>query len=166
MKAIIQYLSFSVWLISLIIMPWKSIYVVTRGKISLVSWLNNIPLLFKTCNFFIHTSTEGHLRLFPYLRYCYWCCNNKRGAWMHIQLLRCVWFCNSLNCSLPDSSSMEFSRQKYWSRSPFPAPWDLPDPGIETASLMSPALAGEFFTSAPPEKPYLTAGTWKDAQHH
>ena len=27
-------------------------------------------------------------------------------------------------------------------------PWDLPDPGIEPASLMSPALAGGFFTTS------------------
>ena len=35
---------------------------------------------------------------------------------------------------------------------PFPSPEDLPDPGIEPASLTSPALAG-FFTAAPPGKP-------------
>jgi len=33
--------------------------------------------------------------------------------------------------------SMVFSRQEYWSGLPFPAPEDLPDPGIE---LRSPAL--------------------------
>ena len=44
--------------------------------------------------------------------------------------------------------SMEFSRPKYWSRSPFPPPGDLPDLGIETVSLMSPALAGRFFTTS------------------
>ena len=27
--------------------------------------------------------------------------------------------------------SMGFSRQEYWSELPFPAPGDLPDPGIE-----------------------------------
>ena len=32
---------------------------------------------------------------------------------------------------------MRFSRQEYWSGLPFPAPGDLPDPGIE---LVSPAL--------------------------
>ena len=31
--------------------------------------------------------------------------------------------------------SMEFSRQEYWSGLPFPPPVDLPDPGIEPASL-------------------------------
>ena len=42
---------------------------------------------------------------------------------------------------------MGFSRQEHWSGLPFPAPGDLPDPGIETASLVSPALAGGFFTT-------------------
>ena len=30
---------------------------------------------------------------------------------------------------------------------PFPTPGDLPDPGIKPASLVSPALAGGFFTT-------------------
>ena len=38
--------------------------------------------------------------------------------------------------------SMGFFRQEYWSGLPCPPPGDLPDPGIEPASLMSPALAG------------------------
>ena len=40
-----------------------------------------------------------------------------------------------------------FSRQEYWGGLPFPSPEDLPDPGIKPASLMSPALAGRFFTT-------------------
>ena len=43
--------------------------------------------------------------------------------------------------------SVGFSRQEYRSGLPFPTPGDLPDPGIEPASLMSPALAGGFFTT-------------------
>ena len=43
--------------------------------------------------------------------------------------------------------SMGFFRQEYWSGLPFPTPGDLPDPGIQTVSLASPALAGGFFTS-------------------
>ena len=42
---------------------------------------------------------------------------------------------------------MGFSRQEYWSGLPFPAPGDIGDPGTESTSLMSPALAGRFFTS-------------------
>ena len=41
--------------------------------------------------------------------------------------------------------SMGFCRQEYWSGLPFPSPGDLPNPGIEPASLASPALASEFF---------------------
>ena len=42
---------------------------------------------------------------------------------------------------------MGFSRQEYWSGLSCPPPRDLPDPGIEPASLKSPALAGGFFTT-------------------
>jgi len=48
---------------------------------------------------------------------------------------------------------MEFSRNEYWSQLPFCSPRDLLDPGIESASLASPALAGRFFTTLPPGKP-------------
>ena len=46
--------------------------------------------------------------------------------------------------------STGFPRQEHWSAWPFPSPRDLPNPGIEPAS---PALAGRFFTTAPPGKP-------------
>ena len=45
--------------------------------------------------------------------------------------------------------SMGFSRQEYWNGLPFPSLGDLPNPGIEP---VSPALAGRFFTTEPPEK--------------
>ena len=44
--------------------------------------------------------------------------------------------------------SMGFFRQEYWSGLPCPPPGDLPDPGIELASLMSPTLAGRLFTTS------------------
>ena len=44
--------------------------------------------------------------------------------------------------------SMGFSRQEYWRELPFPPPGDLPNPGIEPVSLVSPALAGGFFTTS------------------
>ena len=47
---------------------------------------------------------------------------------------------------------MEFSRQEYWSGLPFPSPGNLPNPGIKSASPISPALAGRFFT---------TSATWE-----
>ena len=44
--------------------------------------------------------------------------------------------------------SMRFSRQEYWSGLPFPSPGDLPNSRIKPVSLMSPALAGGFFTTS------------------
>ena len=43
--------------------------------------------------------------------------------------------------------SMGFSRQEYWSALPFPPPGGLFNPGIKPRSLLSPALAGGFFTT-------------------
>ena len=43
--------------------------------------------------------------------------------------------------------SIGFSRQEYWSGLPCHSPGDLPSPGIEPVSLMSPALASWFFTT-------------------
>ena len=43
---------------------------------------------------------------------------------------------------------MGFSKQEYWSELPYPSPGDLPDPGIEPASLRSPALADGFLTTS------------------
>ena len=51
--------------------------------------------------------------------------------------------------------SMEFSMQENWSGLPFPTPGDLSEPGTESVSLVSPALAGGFFATEPPGKPHL-----------
>ena len=42
---------------------------------------------------------------------------------------------------------IRFSRQEYCGGLPFPSPQDLPNPVIEPKSVMSPALAGGFFTT-------------------
>ena len=57
----------------------------------------------------------------------------------------------------PVSSVLEFPRQEYWSGLLFPSPGNLPDPGIK---LETSALAGEFFTTKPSEKP-LHRYIWK-----
>ena len=48
---------------------------------------------------------------------------------------------------------MGFSREADWRGLPFPPPGDLPDPGVEPMSLMSPALAGGFLPLVPAGKP-------------
>ena len=60
-----------------------------------------------------------------------------------------VWFFATLwTVARQAPLSMGFSRQEfYWSRLSCPSPGDLPNSGIETMSLTSPALAGGFFTS-------------------
>ena len=68
---------------------------------------------------------------------------------------QCPILCDPVDCSPAAPLSMEFSRQEYWCGLPFPTPGDLPDPGIEPASLVSPALAGRFFTTGPLGKPNL-----------
>ena len=47
--------------------------------------------------------------------------------------------------------SMGFPRQESWRGLPFLPPGDLPDPEIKPGS---PALAGRFFTTEPPGKPF------------
>ena len=72
---------------------------------------------------------------------------------LHVCVLSCfscVWLCTTLwTVARQGPLSMRFSRQKYWSGFPCPPPGDLPDPGIEPASLRSPALTGRFFTTLP-----------------
>ena len=61
-------------------------------------------------------------------------------------------FCNARDCSPPGSSVQGIFSQEYWSWLSFPTPGDLPDPGIEPASLASSSLAGRFFTIVLPRK--------------
>ena len=66
----------------------------------------------------------------------------------HVLLFLILWTADS-----QATLSMELLRQEYWSGLQFPTPGDLPDPGIELKFPVSPALAGEFFTTEPPGKP-------------
>ena len=50
--------------------------------------------------------------------------------------------------------SLGFSRQEYWSGFPFPPPGDLPNPRSNPCLLPSPALAGGFFSTESPGKPW------------
>ena len=60
----------------------------------------------------------------------------------HVQLFVTLW-----TVTHQASLSTGFFRQEYWSGLPCPPPGDLPDPGIKPASLLSPVLAGRFFTT-------------------
>ena len=55
------------------------------------------------------------------------------------------------------ASSMEFSRQEYWTGLPCPPPGNLSDPRMEPTSPSSPTLAGRFPT---------TSATWGAQTHY
>ena len=55
-----------------------------------------------------------------------------------VRLFETVW---TVTCQAPPS--MGLSRQEYWSEFPYPPLGDLPDPGIQPASPVSPALQAE-----------------------
>ena len=66
---------------------------------------------------------------------------------------QCPTLCDPWTAASQAPLSMEFFRQEYWSRgSTGQGPGDLSDPGIEPVSLVSPELAGRFFTTLPPGK--------------
>ena len=72
----------------------------------------------------------------------------------YAQLLSCIQlFVISWTVALETPLSVGSSRQEYCSGLPFSSPGSLPNPGIEFTSLVSPALAGRFFTTEPPGKP-------------
>ena len=81
----------------------------------------------------------------------------KGGRWalalhhaLHRACMHCVWLFGTLwTVARQPPLSMRFSRQEQWSGLPCPPPGDLTDPGIEPSSLMSPTLAGGFFSSFP-----------------
>ena len=76
------------------------------------------------------------------------CCLLSRFS--HVRLFVTLW---TIACQTP--LYMGFCRQEYWSGLPCPSPGDLPDPGMEPVSLLSPALAGGFLT---------TSATWETSK--
>ena len=58
----------------------------------------------------------------------------------------CLTLFDPRDCSPQAPLSMGFSRQAYWSGLPSHTPADLSNPGIQLESLVSPAMAGRFFT--------------------
>ena len=64
----------------------------------------------------------------------------------------CLTLCDSMVCSPPGSPVHGVFRHEYWSVLLFPSIGDLPDPGTAPTSVMSVALADEFFTTESPGK--------------
>ena len=94
-----------------------------------------------------------------------WCSSKKHKLWsqsvfLYVMALFCMCVCllkrfshvwlfatpGPVTCQAP--LSMGFFRQGYWIGLPHSPPGDLPDLGIKLVFLISPALAGRFFTTS------------------
>ena len=83
------------------------------------------------------------------------------NCFSHVQLFVTPW---TAACQAP--LSMEFSSQEHWTGLPCPPPGDLLDPGIESLSLISPALVGGFIPlSLPGKLIYLYVSEKKSVSH-
>ena len=83
-----------------------------------------------------------------YIIYIYACVLNH---FRHVQLFVTLW---------TTPLSMGFSREECWNGFPCPPPGDLPNPRIQSASLGSPALGGEFFTTSTPGEAHKYRLPW------
>ena len=72
-----------------------------------------------------------------------------------LSLQLCPTLCDPSNGRPPGSPVPGILQAKHWSGLSFPSPGDLPNPGIEPASLAFPALAGGLFS---------TSATWEALQ--
>ena len=129
---------------------WEKIYQVyfTMHTPSMEKKMSNKNKIFKLLfyifflSFLIYLSRSPNFTLSPWFNVLY-------TLWVYAKWLQsCPTLWNPMDCSPQLPLSKGFSRQEYWSGLPCPPPVDLPDPGIEPASLMSPAIARRFFTTS------------------
>ena len=73
---------------------------------------------------------------------CVCVCMRVLSRFSPVQLYATLW-----TVAFQAPLSMGFSRQEHWCGLPCFPPGSLPDPEVESVSLMSPALAGGFFTA-------------------
>ena len=128
-----------------------SLIIVMMNMFSYSCW-SFVCLPLRKCLF----SSSTHFLIGLFGGFWYWVCMYELllcfgCVCVHAQSLSCAWLFVvpwTVPCQAP--LSMEFFRQEYWSSLPFPPPGDLPDSGVEPTYLVSPVLAGGFFTTVPP----------------
>ena len=75
--------------------------------------------------------------------------NLRQSVYMHAKLLQlCLTLRGPMDSSLPGSSIHGILQARILEWVACPPPGDLPNPGIKPMSLISPALAGRFFTNS------------------
>ena len=110
----------------------------------------------------LHSTSERNMLL----KILHFCSVSSVVCLLCAQMLSCVWlFVTPWIAVCKASLSMGFSWQEYWGGLPFPPPGDLPNQEMEPMSLMSPALAGEFFTTRTTSEkamaPHSSTLAWK-----
>ena len=65
-----------------------------------------------------------------------------------LSLQSCPTLCHPMDCSPPGSFVHGILQARILEWVPCPPPGDLPNPGIESESLIAPALTGGFFTTS------------------
>ena len=120
--------------------------------------ISNKVLLYSTGNYIQHPVTNYYGK--EYEEECIYTCNwiivlysrNQHNTGNQLcggkSLSRVQLFATLWTVAHQAPLSMGFSRQGYWSGLPHPPPGDLPNPGIEPESVMSPALAGGFLNAS------------------
>ena len=136
-------------------------------------------VFFWKCVYFTHRYVVLFVHLFVFFFFFFFFCltqipgrleSQKRN---HCELFCHVWlFVTPWTVAHQAPLSMGFPRQEYWNGVSFPPPGDLPHPGNELESPLSPELAGGFFTTSvtweAPEKEWTSAkhpGKLVKAQH-
>ena len=115
-----------------------------RVAACIISFHTPVPL--GSCSPFLHC-TDGEIETL-----CGLSLSQGGGAGVFAAVSTLLWrscsvvsdICNPIDCSHQAPLFMGFFRQEYWSGLPCPPPGDLPNPGTELPSLMSPSWADGF----------------------
>ena len=83
-----------------------------------------------------------------HLLHCRWILYHWASREAHMYIYIVTHMCMDCMECMGDPPSMGFSKQEYWSGSPFSSPGDLPNPGIEPRS---PTFQADALPSEPPE---------------
>ena len=79
---------------------------------------------------------------------------------MHAKSLQsCLTLCDFMDCSLSGFSVHGILQARILEWVTIPPPGDLPDPGIESMSLTSPASAGRFFATGTTWEAFIVVET-------
>ena len=99
------------------------------------------------------------------LKQLFWCRHSLNIVCVWLVAQSCLTLCDPMDCNLPASSVHGISQARILEWIAITSSRGSSRPGTPTWVSWSPALAGRFFTTEPPGKPYTTVMTserkWK-----